>query len=232
MKSDLVSLQRLGDLAAFDEIIDVRSPAEFAEDHIPGSVNCPVLDDQQRIEVGTLYKQVSPFAARKVGAAHVSENIAGHLRSRFSDRPKHWRPLVLCWRGGQRSGSMTYVLRRVGWDAQQLEGGYKTYRRLVIENLSEAPRSLRLKVICGAPAAARAASSRPSGTTRRTGARPRGTRLPQGLGAWRPAGLPATIAKDVRVPSADRAAGLSTATAWCMSKRKAGKSGRCSCRRP
>lgn len=150
MKSDLVSLQRLGDLAAFDEIIDVRSPAEFAEDHIPGSVNCPVLDDQQRIEVGTLYKQVSPFAARKVGAAHVSENIAGHLRSRFSDRPKHWRPLVLCWRGGQRSGSMTYVLRRVGWDAQQLEGGYKTYRRLVIENLSEAPRSLRLKVICGA----------------------------------------------------------------------------------
>ena len=150
MKHELVSLQRISDFSAFDEIIDVRSPAEFAEDHIPGSVNCPVLDDQQRIEVGTLYKQVSPFAARRVGAAHVSENIARHLRDRFLDRPKHWRPLILCWRGGQRSGSMTYVLRRIGWDAQQLEGGYNTYRRLVIESLSEVPRALQLKVICGA----------------------------------------------------------------------------------
>ena len=150
MKHDIATIGRLGELASFDEIIDVRSPAEFAEDHIPGSVNCPVLDNRQRIEVGTLYKQVSPFAARKVGAAYVAENIAGHLRERFFDRPKNWQPLVVCWRGGQRSGSLTHVLRRIGWDAQQLEGGYKTYRRLVIEQLSELPGKLRLKVLCGA----------------------------------------------------------------------------------
>ncbi|MEF8703187.1 MAG: tRNA 2-selenouridine(34) synthase MnmH [Candidatus Accumulibacter sp. UW26] len=150
MKHDLVTIEQLSDFSSFEEIVDVRSPAEFAEDHIPGSINCPVLDDQQRIEVGTLYKQVSPFAARKVGAAHVAENIAEHLRDRFGERPKTWRPLIVCWRGGQRSGSMTYVLRRVGWDAQQLDGGYKTYRRLVIDRLAELPRHLKLKVICGA----------------------------------------------------------------------------------
>lgn len=150
MKHDIATVERINELASFDEIIDVRSPAEFADDHIPGSINCPVLDDQQRVEVGTLYKQVSPFAAKKVGAAHVAENIAKHLQARFLDRPKHWRPLIVCWRGGQRSGSMTYVFRRIGWDAQQLEGGYRTYRRLVIASLSEVPRRLRLRVICGA----------------------------------------------------------------------------------
>jgi tRNA 2-selenouridine synthase len=208
MKHDIATVERISELSSFDEIIDVRSPSEFAEDHIPGSINCPVLDDQQRIEVGTLYKQVSPFAARKIGAAYVAENIACHLRTRFLERPKNWRPLIVCWRGGQRSGSMTHVLRRVGWDAQQLAGGYKTYRRLVIDNLAEHP----------APAAVQGDLWRhrqrqephPAGhrTTRRTGARPRGTRLPQGLGAGRPAGLPATIAENVRVASADRAAGL------------------------
>lgn len=149
MRHDLAAIERLADLAAFDEIVDVRSPSEFAEDHIPGSRNFPVLDDRQRCEVGTLYKQVSAFAARKLGAAYVSENIAQHLRLHFADRPRNWRPLVLCWRGGQRSASLTYVLRRIGWDAQQLEGGYRTYRRLVVGALSELPRALRLKVVCG-----------------------------------------------------------------------------------
>ena len=102
------------DLAAFDEIIDVRSPAEFAEDHIPGAINCPVLDNEQRIVVGTLYKQVSPFEARKLGAAMVSENIAHHLRENFLDRPKDWKPLIYCWSGGNRSGSMTTVFRAIG----------------------------------------------------------------------------------------------------------------------
>jgi len=150
MKHDIATIGELADLSAYDEIIDVRSPAEFAEDHIPRSVNCPVLDDRQRSEVGTLYKQVSPFAARRIGAAYVAENIADHLRTRFCQRDRNWRPLVVCWRGGQRSGSLTHILRRIGWDAQQLEGGYKTYRRLVIASLSEIPRRLSLTVICGA----------------------------------------------------------------------------------
>ena len=150
MKPGLTQLVRYAYLAAFDEIIDVRTPAEFAEDHAPGAINCPVLDDAQRVEVGTLYKQVSPFAAKKIGAAYVAENVARHLRERFLDRPKSWRPLVMCWRGGERSGAMTHILRRVGWDAQQLDGGYKAYRRLVVDTLVEQPRDFAFQVVCGA----------------------------------------------------------------------------------
>ncbi|MFT3850754.1 MAG: tRNA 2-selenouridine(34) synthase MnmH [Propionivibrio sp.] len=146
----IVKIERIEEYGRFDEIIDVRTPAEFAEDHIPGSINCPVLDDAQRIEIGTLYKQESPFAAKKIGAAYVAENIAYHLRHRFHDRPKDWTPLIVCWRGGQRSGAMTLIFRRVGWDAQQLQGGYKEYRQLVIEQLAELPRRLSFKVVCGA----------------------------------------------------------------------------------
>lgn len=139
----------LDELSRFDAIIDTRSPAEFAEDHVPGALNFPVLDDAQRAEVGTLYKQVSPFDARKLGAAMVAENIAGHLRASFHDKPRDWRPLVYCWRGGQRSGAMTLVLRQVGWDARQLEGGYKNYRRAVVERLAALPDALRLIVLAG-----------------------------------------------------------------------------------
>jgi tRNA 2-selenouridine synthase len=136
-------------IGEFDAIIDTRSPTEFAEDHIPGAINCPVLDDAQRAEVGTLYKQVSPFAARRVGAALVSENIARHLRECFHDKPRSWRPMVYCWRGGQRSGAMTIVLRQVGWDAIQLEGGYRAYRRQVVDRLAVLPCPLDFIVIGG-----------------------------------------------------------------------------------
>ena len=146
----IARVERFEDYAAFDEIVDVRTPAEFAEDRIPGSINCPVLDNAQRIEVGTLYKQHSPFAAKKIGAAYVAENIARHLRETFQDRPKSWRPLIVCWRGGQRSGAMALIFRRVGWDAQQLEGGYKGYRKLVVGALAELPRQFTYIVICGA----------------------------------------------------------------------------------
>jgi tRNA 2-selenouridine synthase len=140
----------VADLAAYDAIIDVRSPAEFAEDHIPGAINCPVLDDAQRAEVGTLYKQVSPFEAKKIGAALVSENIARHLKACFLDRPKNWKPLIYCWRGGDRSGSMTTVFKAIGWHAGQLDGGYKAWRGHVIARLAELPPQFRFIVVCGA----------------------------------------------------------------------------------
>ena len=140
----------LSQLGEFDEIIDVRTPAEFAEDHIPGAINCPVLSDEERITVGTLYKQVSPFEARKVGAALVAKNIAQHLQTRFRDYPKSWRPLIYCWRGGQRSGAMSIVLSEIGWAAHKLEGGYKTYRRDVLEKLATLPPQFTFRVICGA----------------------------------------------------------------------------------
>lgn len=145
----------VADIGAYDEIIDVRSPAEFAEDHIPGAINCPVLDDAQRAEVGTLYKQVSPFEAKKIGAALVSENIARHLKERFLDRPKGWKPLIYCWRGGDRSGSMTTIFRAIGWQAGQLEGGYKAWRGHVISQLETLPGQFRFKVICGATGSAK-----------------------------------------------------------------------------
>jgi tRNA 2-selenouridine synthase len=140
------NLSQLGD---FDEIIDVRTPAEFAEDHIPGAINCPVLSDEERIAVGTLYKQVSPFEARKVGAALIAKNIAHHLQTRFHAHPKSWRPLIYCWRGGQRSGAMSIILAQVGWAAHKLEGGYKTYRRDVLDKLEALPQHFTFRVVCG-----------------------------------------------------------------------------------
>ncbi|MFC6687190.1 tRNA 2-selenouridine(34) synthase MnmH [Jhaorihella thermophila] len=115
----------------FDTVIDVRSPAEYAEDHVPGAINLPVLDDEERARVGTIYKQQSPFLARKIGAALVFRNAADHIELRLMDRSGGWRPLVYCWRGGQRSGSFTWLLQQIGWRADSVQGGYQTYRRLV-----------------------------------------------------------------------------------------------------
>ena len=132
-----------------DTILDARSPAEFAEDHVPGAISCPVLDDEERARVGTLYKQVSPFDAKKLGAALVAKNIARHVEMLFMKKEKNWKPLVYCWRGGKRSGAMTHVLREIGWDAVALEGGYKAYRRYVVESLAALPRNCSFKVIHG-----------------------------------------------------------------------------------
>ncbi len=141
--------EALAQLARFDAILDVRSPGEFAEDHVPGALNVPVLDDAQRAEVGTLNRQVSAFAARRRGAVLVARNIAQHIEALFSDKPREWRPLVYCWRGGARSGAMTHVLTRVGWHARQLEGGYRAYRRAVVAALQELPSRFDWRVICG-----------------------------------------------------------------------------------
>ena len=136
-------------LADFDETIDVRSPSEFAADHIPGAINCAVLNDQERARVGTVYKQVSAFDAKKLGAALVSRNIAHHLDATFALRPRTWRPLVYCWRGGSRSAALAHVLQQVGWRAGCLDGGYKTYRRTVISELEVLPGRYDWRVVCG-----------------------------------------------------------------------------------
>ena len=136
-------------LARFDEVIDVRSPGEFAEDRVPGAVNLPVLDDAERARIGTLYKQTSAFEAKKTGAALVARNIAHHLDTWFADKPKSYRPLVYCWRGGGRSGAMTHILQRIGFGAMQLEGGYKAYRRHVVAELAHLPATFEYRVVCG-----------------------------------------------------------------------------------
>lgn len=137
-------------LAEFDALIDARAPAEFAEDHLPDAVSMPVLDDDERARVGTLYKQVSVFEAKKLGAALVSRNIARHIEQHLLDKPKNWRPLVYCWRGGQRSGAFTHILREIGWDAHRVHGGYKSWRHHVIEQLALLPPRFRFRVVTGA----------------------------------------------------------------------------------
>lgn len=146
----ILNIEKLSStLHEFDAIIDVRSPAEFALDHIPGSINLPVLNNEERIEIGTLYKQVSPFAAKKLGAAYVSRNIASHLENSLIDFPREWHPLIYCWRGGERSGAFTHILNRIGWKAMQLENGYQGFRRIVIDGLDQAAKEFSFQVIAG-----------------------------------------------------------------------------------
>ena len=132
-----------------DMIIDVRSPAEFAEDHIPGAVNMPVFSNDQRAEIGTLYKQASAFVARRKGAGMVARNIAGHLDTLLQDKGPDFRPLIYCWRGGQRSAALARICSEIGWRSWLLEGGYKTYRRQVLADLDRLPAELRLTLIAG-----------------------------------------------------------------------------------
>ena len=124
-------------LAAFDAIVDARAPSEFAEDHIPGAINLPVLDDAERAKVGTVYKQVSPFEARRMGASLVSANISRHLQGPLSQMPKNWKPLIYCWRGGMRSGAMATVLAQVGWRVGIVDGGWTAWRAYVRESGGE-----------------------------------------------------------------------------------------------
>jgi tRNA 2-selenouridine synthase len=148
MAITLTSLSDLGTLG-FDEIIDVRSPAEWHEDHIPGAINLPALDNAERARVGTIYTQESPFKARKIGAALVARNAARHLEGALADKPGGWRPLVYCWRGGQRSGSFASILAQIGWRVDTIQSGYKAYRSLVVKAVYEAPVVARVVLIDG-----------------------------------------------------------------------------------
>jgi tRNA 2-selenouridine synthase len=136
-------------LSRFDAIIDVRSPAEFAEDHVPGAINLPVLSNKERAIVGTIYVQDSRFRARRVGAALVARNVAHHLETVLADKPASFMPLVYCWRGGQRSNAMAVILSQVGWRTTVLAGGYKTYRRRVQRRLYEDDLGLRMVLLDG-----------------------------------------------------------------------------------
>jgi len=140
------AIQRLD---SFDTLIDARSESEYAEDRVPGAVNWPSLNDEERRLVGTEYTQISPFVARKRGAALVARNVARHIEREVMDKPKDWQPLVYCWRGGQRSNSLALVLNQIGFRVHLLEGGYREYRRAVIADLAQLPQRFSYRVICG-----------------------------------------------------------------------------------
>jgi tRNA 2-selenouridine synthase len=133
----------------FDTVIDVRSPAEYALDHVPGAINLPALSNAERAQVGTIYKQVSPFDARKLGASLVARNVADHIAQAMADKDGGWRPLVYCWRGGQRSGSFASILAQIGWRTETIQGGYQTFRRLVHDVVYDTPVAARLVLLDG-----------------------------------------------------------------------------------
>jgi tRNA 2-selenouridine synthase len=136
-------------LDEFSAIIDARSEDEYALDHLPGALNWPSLDNEERKLVGTMYVQVSPFEAQKRGAALVAANIARHIEREVIDKPRSWQPLVYCWRGGKRSGSLALVLGQVGFKVSVVEGGYKAFRSAVRAALPELAGRFDYRVICG-----------------------------------------------------------------------------------
>jgi tRNA 2-selenouridine synthase len=139
-------LQRLH---TFDTVIDARSEGEFDEDHLPNAVNWPTLNNDQRRDIGTLYKQVNAFEAKKRGAALAARNIAGHIDREVIDKPREWMPLAYCWRGGKRSGSLSLILSEIGFRVTLIEGGYKAFRAAVLQDIPRLVSALNWQVVCG-----------------------------------------------------------------------------------
>ena len=136
-------------LAGFDAIIDARSESEFAEDHLPGAANWPTLSDEERIFIGTTYKEVNAFEAKKRGAALAARNIARHIERDVIDKPKDWAPLVYCWRGGKRSGSLALILDQIGFKVTLIEGGYKAFRAALVSDIPRLVSAIDWRVVCG-----------------------------------------------------------------------------------
>jgi tRNA 2-selenouridine synthase len=141
--------QVLERLSTFSTVIDARSPGEYAEDHLPGALNWPTLNDEERHQVGTEYKQINAFEAKKRGAAMAARNIAAHIEREVMDKPKDWAPLVYCWRGGKRSGSLSLILDQIGFKVSLVEGGYKAFRAALVSDIPKRLQGLRFKVVCG-----------------------------------------------------------------------------------
>ena len=222
----------LPSLDEFDTIIDARSESEFALDHIPGAINCPVLNDEERILVGTTYKQVSAFEAKKIGAPLVARNIARHIETLFADKPRDWKPLVYCWRGGNRSGSMAHILAKVGWPVVQLDGGYKAYRAYVSGRAGATAARCDFRVICGTTGSGKSRLLETLDRHRRPGARPRTAWRPTAARCWATCPASRSRARRCSRPASGTSCAASTRRGPCSSNRKARRSATCACRTP
>ncbi|GAB3473034.1 tRNA 2-selenouridine(34) synthase MnmH [Polaromonas eurypsychrophila] len=141
--------QALASLVDYSAVIDARSEGEYAEDHLPGAVNWPSLNDEERKIVGTRYKQISQFEAKKLGAALVARNISAHIQREVLDKPREWQPLVYCWRGGKRSGSLALILDQIGFKVTLVDGGYKAFRAALVADLPQLAARHQYQVVCG-----------------------------------------------------------------------------------
>jgi tRNA 2-selenouridine synthase len=139
----------LAQLDSFDTIIDARSEGEFSLDHLPTAVNWPTLNDEERVLIGTMYVQVNQFEAKKRGAAIAARNIASHIERHVIDKPRDWKPLAYCWRGGKRSGSLSLILDQIGFRVTLVEGGYKAFRAAMLVDISRQAERLNFQVVCG-----------------------------------------------------------------------------------
>jgi tRNA 2-selenouridine synthase len=121
-------------------VFDTRSPAEYAQGHIPGAINLPLFDNEERAEIGTLFKQVGKQAAVDRGLELIGPRLAAfaqHARERAASAADPGAPvLVHCWRGGMRSESVTWLMRMAGIPARKMDGGYKAYRRHLTQALA------------------------------------------------------------------------------------------------
>lgn len=144
----ITASEALSQLAWYSVVIDARSPTEFELDRLPNAVNWPSLDNEERIRVGTIYKQVNAFEAKKIGGALVARNIAKHIEAYALDKPKTWRPLIYCWRGGNRSGALALVLNKIGFDVHLIEGGYKAFRSAMVADLETLVTQFDYRVVC------------------------------------------------------------------------------------
>ena len=148
-QTTLSAVEAIQRLHEFNTLIDARSEGEYEEDHLPGAVNWPTLNNEERRDIGTLYKQVNAFEAKKRGAALAARNIAAHIEREVIDKPKDWKPLTYCWRGGKRSGSLSLILSEIGFRVTLVEGGYKAFRAAVVQAIPVLASPLDLRVICG-----------------------------------------------------------------------------------
>jgi tRNA 2-selenouridine synthase len=137
------------EFSAYDLVVDARSPHEYDEDHIPGAVNLPVVDDDEYAKVGTLHK-TDPHSAYLMGVEWSLVNIARNLKPLIADYGKDARMLVYCFRGGKRSKLWADTLRTIGYGVDVLPGGWKAYRRWVRQSLETLPRHFELRVLSGA----------------------------------------------------------------------------------
>jgi tRNA 2-selenouridine synthase len=133
---------------SYDLIIDARTPAEYAEDHIPGAVSCPVVSNEQHSIVGTLYAK-DPHEAYTVGAQFVFRNIADHIRELAPRLTPTVSILVYCFRGGKRSQAWGAALTAMGLSTTVLPGGWKRYRRHVMDELETRPQLYQFVVVSG-----------------------------------------------------------------------------------
>lgn len=143
---DRIDVPRYLGLSRDGVLLDVRSPSEFRQGHIPGSINLPLFTDEERAEVGTLYKKKGPDAAVLRGLEFVGPRLADFVRTAKSLYSPSRSLGVNCLRGGQRSSSMAWLFQQAGMQVSVLEGGYKAYRQVVLADF-EVPQ--RLLVLSG-----------------------------------------------------------------------------------